>query len=428
MCVQGRPTQAPETPRVTETENPGRTRRPDSGSPPVPLCVVAVPVRNEVDRIGACLHALAAQVGIGADELGIVLFLNNCTDGTAEAVAALLPGLPVQVRVIARDFAGAQAGWARREAMEAAAAWIQEAAPRAAWLQEAPRDGVILTTDADSRVPPDWVARNLAALAEGADAVAGRIALDAAEAARLPDALHARGRLEGAYEALLIALESAIDPVAHDPWPRHATRSGASLAVRLSAYRAAGGMPALPLGEDRAFVASLLRADARVRHTPDIVVVTSGRLDGRAPGGAADTMRARCAVPEAPCDPRLESLGRALVRFAWGRRLRRLHATGRLGRTGLWAPWLRVPRAEARRIAGLSTLGAVLAAIEAASPLLAARPLRPRALPRQIRAARLVLAGLQRGAPAFRRLGALRPNPASPGPALGRASEEAGNA
>ncbi len=401
---------------MTETENPGRTRRPDSGGPPAPLCVAAVPVRNEVDRIGACLHALAGQVGIGADGLGIVLFLNNCTDGTAEAVAALLPGLPVQVRVITRDFAGAQAGWARREAMEAAASWLEEAAP----------DGVILTTDADSRVPPDWVARNLAALADGADAVAGAIALDEAEAARLPDALHARGRLEGAYEALLIALEDLIDPVAHDPWPRHATRSGASLAVRLSAYRGAGGMPALPLGEDRAFVAALLRADARVRHAPDIVVVTSGRLDGRAPGGAADTMRERCTVPEAPCDPRLEPLAAALFRFAWGRRLRRLRATGGLARTGLWAPWLQVPRMDARRIAGLPTLGAVLAAIEAASPLLAARPLRPRALPRQIRAARLVLAGLRRGALAFRRLGALRPNP--PGPALGRASEEAGNA
>ncbi len=411
---------------MTETEDPGRTRRPDSDGPPAPLCVVAVPVRNEVDRIGACLDALAAQEGIGPDALGIVLFLNNCTDGTAEAVAAILAGLPVRVRVITRDFAGAQAGWARREAMEAAAAWLQEAAPGAAWLQEAAPDGVILTTDADSRVPPDWVARNLAALAEGADAVAGRIALDEAEAARLPDALHARGRLEGAYEALLVALESLIDPVAHDPWPRHATRSGASLAVRLSAYRAAGGMPALPLGEDRAFVASLLRADARVRHDPDIVVVTSGRLDGRAPGGAADTMRERCAVPEAPCDPRLEPLRAALFRFAWGRRLRRLHATGRLARTGLWAPWLRVPPLEAHRIAGLPTLGAVLVAIEAASPLLAARPLRPRALPRQIRAARLVLAGLRRGAQGVGLLGAFRPSPARP--TLGRASEEAGNA
>ncbi len=51
----------------------------------------------------------------------------------------------------------------------------------------------------------------------------------------------------------------------------------------------------------------------------------------------------------------------------------------------------------------------------------------------QIRAARLVLAGLRCGAPALRRLAALRPNAASPsparsGPVLGRASEEAGNA
>ncbi|AWB25075.1 glycosyltransferase family 2 protein [Methylobacterium currus] len=390
---------------------------------PAPRCIVAVPVRNEVDRIGACLRALATQEEIGPEALGIVLFLNNCTDGTAEVVASLVPALRVQVRVVERDFAGAHAGWARREAMEAAASWLDETV---GGLDGSAPDGVILTTDADSRVPPDWVARNLAALAQGVDAVAGTIALDEGEAARLPEALHARGRLEGAYEALLVALESLIDPVAHDPWPRHATRSGASLAVHLSAYRAAGGMPALPLGEDRAFVAALLRADARVRHAPDIVVVTSGRLDGRAPGGAADTMRQRCAMPEAPCDPRLETLGRALFRYAWGRRLRRLHGSGRLARTGFWAPWLRVPRAEARRIADLASIGAILAAIEAASPLLASRPLPPRALPRQIRAARLVLAGLRRGARGLRLRGPLAAGRARP--ALGRASEEAGNA
>ncbi|MGE7413328.1 glycosyltransferase [Methylobacterium tarhaniae] len=401
---------------MIDPEVQNRIRRPEPGGSPAPRCIVAVPVRNEVDRIGACLRALAAQDGIGADALGIVLFLNNCTDGTAQAVAALAPDLRLPLRVIARDREGAHAGWARREAMEAAAAWLEETAP----------DGVILTTDADSRVPPDWVARNLAALARGADAVAGRFVLDAAEAARLPDALHARGRLEGAYEALLVALEAAIDPVAHDPWPRHATRSGASLAVCLPAYRAAGGMPALPAGEDRAFVAALARAEARVRHAPDIVVVTSGRLDGRAPGGAADTMRQRCEAPESPCDPRLEPLGRALFRFAWARRLRRLDEDGRLARTALWAPWLWIGPDEARRIAGLPTRGARLAAIEAGSPLLAGRPLRPSALPRQIRAARLVLAGLRRGAQGLRRLGTLAPGRVRP--ALGPASEEAGNA
>lgn len=420
VCLQGLPVRRggpPETPRVTKQEGQDS----GTGGPPAPRCIVAVPVRNEVDRIDACLAALAGQEEIGAGALGLVLFLNNCTDGTAEVVAALAPSLRLPIRVIARDFAGANAGWARREAMEAAAAWLEESSDEGM----AP-GGVILTTDADSRVPPDWVARNLAALAQGADAVAGTIALDAAEAACLPDALHARGRLEGAYEALLIALEGLIDPVAHDPWPRHATRSGATLAVRLRAYRAAGGMPAVPLGEDRAFVAALLAADARVRHAPDIVVVTSGRLDGRAPGGAADTMRQRCEMPESPCDARLEPLGRALFRFAWGRRLRRLHAAGRLDRTGFWAPWLRIGPAAARRIVALPTLGARLAAIEAESPLLAFRPLRPGALPRHIRAAQRLLAGLRHGAQGLQVLRGLGPRKTRP--ALGPAAERAGNA
>ncbi|UMY18493.1 glycosyltransferase family 2 protein [Methylobacterium organophilum] len=348
--------------------------------------VVAVPVRNEAERIGACLAAFAAQGEIGTSGLGIVLFLNNCTDATAAVVASLRPHLPFPVRVIARVSAGANAGWARREAMEEAARWLEAAGAS---------DGVILTSDADSRVAPDWVARNLAAIAAGADAVAGRIALDADDAARLPAALHARGRLEGTYEALLTELEARIDPIPHDPWPRHWTTSGATLAVRLPVYRQVGGMPALAVGEDRAFVSSLLSSDARVRHDPDIVVVTSGRLDGRAPGGAADTMKRRCAIPESPCDPRLETLPRALFRFATRRWLRRLHASGRLARTALWAPWLGLRADRARAIAGLPSLGAVLAVTELESPRLVHHPLRPSQLPGRIRQARACLALLR---------------------------------
>lgn len=364
-----------------------------SGSAPAPRCVVAIPVRNEAERVGACLEALASQHGIGASGLGVVLFLNNCTDETAHVVAALRPSLRIPVRMIERTFAGANAGWARRTAMEAAANWLDEGGLP---------DGLILTTDADSRVPNDWVARNLAAVASGVDAVAGRIALDEADAARLPAALHVRGSLEGGYEARLIALEALIDPVPHDPWPRHWTTSGATLAVRLTTYRRVGGMPPLAVGEDKAFVSSLLSSDARVRHDPDILVVTSGRLDGRAPGGAADTMKLRCNVPESPCDPRLEALPRALFRYAWRRRLRRLHASGRLARIHSWAPWLGIRTENARAIAHLPALGAVLAAVEAASPCLTHRPLRPRELPRHTRLASTILL-LMRGARRFGR-------------------------
>jgi len=359
---------------------------------PTLRCVVAIPVRNEAERIAACLESLAAQQGIGESGIGVLLFLNNCTDGTAHVVAALRPSLRIPVRVVERTFVGAHAGWARREAMEAAADWLDEGEPF---------DGLLLTTDADSRVPADWIVRNLQAIAKGVDAVAGRIALDADDAARLPAALHVRGGLEGGYEARLIALEAVIDPIPHDPWPRHWTTSGATLAVRLATYRQVGGMPPLAVGEDKAFVSSLLSSDARVRHDPDILVTTSGRLDGRAPGGAADTMKLRCEVPESPCDPRLEPLPRAVFRYAWRRRLRRLQATGRLARTPFWAPWLGIRAEDARIIAGLPTLGAILAAVEAASPRLGYRPLRPRELARHTRLANAVSC-LLRGA---RRLG-----------------------
>jgi hypothetical protein len=65
-----------------------------------------------------------------------------------------------------------------------------------AWLMEGgEKDGVILTTDADSQVAPNWIAQNLAAFEAGAEAVLGRIDLDS-EGKFLPDALHQGGQLE----------------------------------------------------------------------------------------------------------------------------------------------------------------------------------------------------------------------------------------
>ena len=79
-----------------------------------PDAVVAVPVRNEEERIAACLRAIDAQTGLAPGSLGVVLFLNNCTDRTAAIVTELVPALSVPVRVLVEDFSGAHAGWARR--------------------------------------------------------------------------------------------------------------------------------------------------------------------------------------------------------------------------------------------------------------------------------------------------------------------------
>lgn len=132
------------------------TSAPPSAAPS-PDAVVAVPVRNEEERIAACLLALDAQEGLAPGSLGLVVFLNNCTDRTEAIVSDLVPRLSIPVRILVEEFAGAHAGWARRRAMDAAAAWLGDAG----------QAGIILSTDADSRVPPNWIARNRAAIQAG---------------------------------------------------------------------------------------------------------------------------------------------------------------------------------------------------------------------------------------------------------------------
>lgn len=358
--------------------------------PQVPDSVVAVPVRDEAERIAACLRAIDAQAGLAPGSLGLVLFLNNCTDGTREIVEGLIPTLSVPVRMRVEDFSGAHAGWARRRAMDEAAAWLGEA-------------GLILSTDADSRAPPDWVARNRAAIAGGVDAVAGRVELDAGEAALLPPALLARGALEEAYHALITEAEARIDPDPHDPWPCHRTTIGATLAVTRAAYLQVGGMPEIALGEDGAFIARLLEHGLRVRHPTDVRVTVSARLTGRAPGGVADTIRARCEEPDALCDARLEAFPRAVLRALWRRRFRALHGAGALQRGRGWARLVGLAPEEARRIAALP-LGQAIVEAERASPRLVYRPIGPRALPGQIRLARIGLIAIRAAA----KLGAAR--------------------
>ncbi|MFD1302220.1 glycosyltransferase [Methylobacterium marchantiae] len=372
----------------------------------VPDTIIALPVRNEAERIEACLRAIDAQEGVRPGSLGLYLFLNNCTDGTDRIVSELAETMSIPVRVRFVTFDGAHAGWARRAAMDAAAEWIGPDGTA----------GTILSSDADSRVPSDWVARNLAALDAGADAVAGRIQIDEDEWAALPKSLRARGKLEDAYSDLLTEAEARIDPDPHDPWPCHRTTIGATLSVRLSAYRLVGGMPMIALGEDGAFVAALLQHGLRVRHAKDVVVTVSGRLVGRAPGGVADTIRARCEVPDSLCDARLEAVPRALYRYLWRRRLRRLHATGGLATTRVWSRKLSVPAADAERIAKQPLVGLAVAEIERVSPRLVYRPLGPRQLPRHIRIATIVLFVLRSASALRSRLHSAAPaSPVLPG-------------
>jgi GT2 family glycosyltransferase len=350
--------------------------------------VVAIPVRDEEARIHDCLAALARQEGGPPD--AVVLLLNNCTDRTREVVEGIVPDFPARLCVATHDFAPreASAGLARAIAMDLAA----DLAGPGGWL---------LTTDADGRVAPDWLAATRRAFRAGADAVAGRALIDPVEALLIPQSLHDDDARECAYGALLDEIASLLDPDPADPWPRHSEASGASLAVTADWYRRIGGMPRLRAGEDRALVAALRRHDARVRHAPDVRVTVSGRIEGRAPGGMAETIRRRLTCPDAFLDEALEPAGDAARRARLRWRSRALFRAGARASAcqaaladllGLGAEHL------AMLMAGHACFGAAWDAVEAASPSLARRRVAVTDLARETRHAERILAELRTGA------------------------------
>lgn len=246
----------------------------------VPFCV-CVPARNEVARLPVLLQALADQEIAGP--VRVALLVNNSGDGTAHAAritAGKLEGrLDMSLHEVTLPAERAHAGGARALAMDLGVSVL-----------EGRDDAVLVSTDADSRPPRDWVANILRALDGGADVVGGRLVID-----ELDPLVHDMARtraLSDRYWAEVRAIEDQIDPVAWDPAPRHGDHTGASLALRVSTYRAAGGIPPIASGEDRALVEAAVALGARLRHPDDVWTRVSGRLDGRARGGMADHLLA----------------------------------------------------------------------------------------------------------------------------------------
>ncbi|WP_338664157.1 glycosyltransferase family 2 protein [Pararoseomonas sp. SCSIO 73927] len=246
-----------------------------------PACVVCIPARNEAERIPRLLRALAAQEGTAL--LRVLVLANNCTDDTARAARqGAAPSLDLRVEEASLPPDRAHAGGARGLAMERGAAWLHEVGAA---------EGVLISTDADAEPPPHWVAANLAAIAAGAEAVGGAIRILPEPGAAVPDWLAAAQARVARYWEAVRALAHAIDPLPHDPPPRHGDHTGASLAVTLAAFETAGGVPPIPTGEDNALVAAIERNGGRLRHPPEVWIAVSAREDGRASGGMAGEMR-----------------------------------------------------------------------------------------------------------------------------------------
>lgn len=298
--------------------------------PPLPQCrvCVIVPVRNEAEVLEASLVALAHQLDLKGCPLDptqyeIILFANNCTDDSAVIARRFAQRHPaLMLHVVEQTLPAVEAyiGRVRQLLMDTAYTRLMAIGhPR----------GVIASTDADTRVAPTWIAATLQEIAQGADAVGGRIMTDGPGRAAL-DA-HARAyflRCVG-YHFLLAELEAFLDPDPFDRYPRHHQHFGASLAVTAEMYARAGRMPAVRTPEDVAFYRALLRTGARFRHSPLVRVTTSARSVGRTDIGLANQLNQWATMgqrqqpflvePVAAVETRLHA--RRQLRNLWRRRL-----------------------------------------------------------------------------------------------------------
>ena len=235
-----------------------------------PAILVAVPAHDEQSSVVTCVRAVLAAVRVALDagqirSATIGVAAHRCTDRTAARASAVLEfsTLPDHVTgVVARDEIPSRVGAVRARLIDRLAALP---GPSTDW---------VLSTDADSIVPENWVTDLMRiGASRGADALAGPVELVG---------WHGSQEALQRYRAIVAAGMTS---------DGHRHVYAANLAVRMAAYRAVGGFREVEHGEEHALLNDLRAASFRVVSVLRPVVQTSSRLRGRAPGGLADLLR-----------------------------------------------------------------------------------------------------------------------------------------
>lgn len=235
-----------------------------TGATPVDAMAVVIPARDEQATIAACLDAVLASAGTVAVPVTVIVVADRCTDGTVERARAVAtsadhPGGAVTVLASGAGLVGA----ARDQGVRAVLRRTVETGgdPARLW---------IASTDADSRVPVDWLPVHLEIAASGADLVLGTVRPDPVDLP--PELLRSWWRR-------------------HKMADGHPHVHGANLGVRGHRYETVGGFPHVATHEDVRLADAVRRSGGRVVATGRAPVLTSGRRVGRAPAGLSSYLR-----------------------------------------------------------------------------------------------------------------------------------------
>jgi hypothetical protein len=232
---------------------------------------VVVPARDEHELLPDCLDRLVDA----ADAVGAGIEPSDTGDGIAVTIAVAADRSSRSTLAVAEGYARRDpriavvpgrwdhAGQARRAGTAAATARLGvRSTPARTWLA---------STDADTSVPPSWLATQVRLAEEGWEAVAGIVRIAAADPV-----------LQARFEASYPLPTDRPHPYVH----------GANLGVRLDAYLAVGGWPTtIATGEDQRLWDRLRGAGHRTLASTALRVTTSDRTEGRAPDGFAARLR-----------------------------------------------------------------------------------------------------------------------------------------
>ncbi len=218
-----------------------------------------IPASNEEGTIEKCLRSILTSAAKSArcKRFWAVLVADCCTDDTVAIARRVLNRQGTIIECTMRS-----PGSARRIGARAVLEHFSGHDPKRIWLAN---------TDADTHVPDNWLSTHLALADANASAIAGIVELDPVEL---------RPEVARLYQRTY--------KVAADGTHGHV--HGANMGVRADAYLDVGGWSDLRASEDHCLWSRLTRRGWRVQSPAASVVTTSGRLQGRAQGGFADTL------------------------------------------------------------------------------------------------------------------------------------------
>lgn len=237
--------------------------------------IVVVPARDEQQRIADAVDAILRQAASVGACFGVIVVDDGSRDETrtvAERALAAATSLGIPYRLV--DGPAAGVGWARRVGLDAAALWALSDDPAAG------RECLLVSSDADTIVDEQWLAKLLACARAGHPVIAGDVRLDPGQPLD-PDVQQRRQR---AATRRLTSIRE------HEPDAAHHHFAAANLALTVAAYEAVGGMPTVTALEDEALLEAVRRVGLPVHRTAAAVVRTSPRTTGRAGRGLANDL------------------------------------------------------------------------------------------------------------------------------------------